>query len=180
MTIAQGTFVRLRQDPGRAGILLEGEKYVAGKLMVEVKLADGQVRWLPQSALEPVPSTAESLSDRGAVVASATVSSSRELSGRCRRARHCRLSRGLDKTYRRCDLLDGQPRHPSNTLRSHEPGKLGRRAEQRFGCSVCRLLVSAPAAMTPTGTFEAALPPNRHQVNPYQGGGRWLIGFRSG
>ena len=64
MKIGQGMFVRLRQDPARAGILLEGEKYVAGKLMVEVKLADGQVRWLPQSALEPVPSTAESLSDR--------------------------------------------------------------------------------------------------------------------
>ncbi|MDE0433778.1 MAG: SNF2-related protein [Bryobacterales bacterium] len=64
MTISQGTFVRLRQDPARAGILLEGEKYVAGKLMVEVKLADGQVRWLPHSALEPVPPTAESLSDR--------------------------------------------------------------------------------------------------------------------
>ena len=64
MTIAQGTFVRLRQDPARAGILLEGEKQIAGARMVEVKLADGQVKWLPYAALEPVPSVSESLWDR--------------------------------------------------------------------------------------------------------------------
>ena len=64
MTIAPGTFIRLRQDPERAGILLEGEKNVAGARMVEVKFADGQVKRLPLSALEPVPSTTESLSDR--------------------------------------------------------------------------------------------------------------------
>ena len=64
MTIAPGAFIRLKQDPLRAGIMLEGEKHAAGTRMVEVKLADGQVKWLPYSALEPVPSTAESLWDR--------------------------------------------------------------------------------------------------------------------
>ena len=64
MIITPGSFVRLKQDPARAGILLEGEKYVAEARMVEVRLADGQVKWLPYSALEPVPSTAESVWDR--------------------------------------------------------------------------------------------------------------------
>lgn len=64
MTITPGTFVRLRQDPARAGILLEGEKHAAGTRMVQVRLADGQAKWLPFSALEPVPSTVESLWDR--------------------------------------------------------------------------------------------------------------------
>lgn len=64
MTITPGTFVRLRQDPARAGILLEGEKHAAGTRMVQVRLADGQAKWLPFSALEPVPSTAEGLWDR--------------------------------------------------------------------------------------------------------------------
>ena len=59
-----GAFVRLRQDPARAGILQKGEKRVAGLRMVSVKLADGQVKWLPFSALEPVPSTPERLLDR--------------------------------------------------------------------------------------------------------------------
>lgn len=63
MIIAPGTFIRLKQDPLRAGILLEGEKHAAGTRMVEVKLVDGQVKWLPYSALEPVPSTAEDLRD---------------------------------------------------------------------------------------------------------------------
>ena len=64
MIIAPGTFIRLKQDPARAGILLEGEKHAAGARMVEVRLVDGQVKWLPYSALEPVPLAAESLLDR--------------------------------------------------------------------------------------------------------------------
>ena len=64
MIIAPGTFVRLKQDPERAGVLLSGEKYAAGMRMVEVRFADGQVRWMPYSALEIVPSPAERLSDR--------------------------------------------------------------------------------------------------------------------
>lgn len=64
MIIAPGAFVRLRQDPARAGILLEGEKHTAGARMVEVRLADGQVKWLPYAALELVPSAPESLWDR--------------------------------------------------------------------------------------------------------------------
>ena len=58
------TFVRLRRDPTCAGILLEGDKTVAGSRMVQVRLADGQVKWLPSSALEPVPSAPETLIDR--------------------------------------------------------------------------------------------------------------------
>jgi len=64
MTISPGTFVRLKHDPTRVGILLKGERRAAGTRMVEVRLADGQVKWLPYAALEPVPSTDESLLDR--------------------------------------------------------------------------------------------------------------------
>ena len=64
MMMAPGTFIRLKQDPARAGILLEGERCVAGARMVEVRLADGQVKWLPYAALEPVPSEPENLWDR--------------------------------------------------------------------------------------------------------------------
>lgn len=64
MTIAPGTFIRLKHDPTRAGILLEGEKQAAGTRMVEVRLVDGQVKWLPYSSLEPVPSAAENQWDR--------------------------------------------------------------------------------------------------------------------
>ncbi len=64
MILAAGTFIRLKQDPTRVGILMDGEKHVANARMVEVRLADGQVKWLPYSALEPVPSETESLYDR--------------------------------------------------------------------------------------------------------------------
>ena len=64
MIITPGNFIRLKQDPARAGILLEGEKRAAGARMVEVRLADGQIKWLPYSALEPVPSAPESLWER--------------------------------------------------------------------------------------------------------------------
>ena len=64
MVIAPNTFVRLKRDPTCAGILLEGEKSVAGSKMVQVRLADGQVKWLLYSGLEPVPAAPESLIDR--------------------------------------------------------------------------------------------------------------------
>ena len=64
MIITPGTFVRLKHDPSRAGVLENGEKYTAGAQMVEVRFADGQVKWLPYSALEPVPSASENLWDR--------------------------------------------------------------------------------------------------------------------
>lgn len=64
MDISPGTFVRLKQDPTRAGILEEGEKQAAGARMVPVRLVDGQLKWLLYSALEPVPSEPESLWDR--------------------------------------------------------------------------------------------------------------------
>ena len=61
MAIAPNTFVRLKRDPTRAGILLEGDKLVAGSRMVRVTFADGQEKWLPFAALEPVASAPESL-----------------------------------------------------------------------------------------------------------------------
>ena len=64
LVILPNTFVRLRRDPSVGGILLEGDKLVAGAPMVQVRLADGQVKWLPYSALEPVPSAPETLVDR--------------------------------------------------------------------------------------------------------------------
>ena len=64
MIITPGTFVRLKHDPSRAGVLENGEKYTAGAQMVEVRFADGQVKWLLYSALEPVPSASENLWDR--------------------------------------------------------------------------------------------------------------------
>ena len=64
MTLAPGTFIRLKQDPSRGGILLEGEKKAAGARMVEVRFTDGRVKWLPYSALEPVPSATERVGDR--------------------------------------------------------------------------------------------------------------------
>ena len=62
MTIAAHTLVCLKHDHTRAGVLLEGEKHVAGARMVRVRFGDG-VKWLPESKLEPVSSTSESLSD---------------------------------------------------------------------------------------------------------------------
>ena len=47
MIITPGTFVRLKHDPSRAGVLENGEKYTAGAQMVEVRFADGQVKWCP-------------------------------------------------------------------------------------------------------------------------------------
>lgn len=64
MSITVGAFVRLKQDPARAGSLLEGKKVAAGAPMVQMHFSDGQVKWVPYSALELVPSPAESLSDR--------------------------------------------------------------------------------------------------------------------
>ncbi len=64
MTIAPGTFVRLKHDPTRAGMLLDGERVAAGARMVDVRFADGQVKWLPHSALEPVPLAPDKLDDR--------------------------------------------------------------------------------------------------------------------
>ena len=57
MTIATGTFVRLKGDPERAGMLLDGRKKVAATWMVNVRFADGQVKWVPYCALERVPDT---------------------------------------------------------------------------------------------------------------------------
>ena len=34
MIIAPGAFIRLKQDPTRAGVLLEGEKHAAGARML--------------------------------------------------------------------------------------------------------------------------------------------------
>ena len=55
-TLTPGMFVRLKTDPSRSGVLEEGERLVAGARMAKVLFADGQVKWLPRDALEPVPS----------------------------------------------------------------------------------------------------------------------------
>ena len=64
MNISPGTFVRLKSDPTRAGMLQEGTRTMAGTTMAEVRFADGQVSWLPLAALEPVPSEPEGLTVR--------------------------------------------------------------------------------------------------------------------
>ena len=72
MPIPPGTFVRLKHDPVRAGILLDRHKRTAGARMVQVQFPDGHVKWLPYSALEPVPSappTASQLFAAGRFVA---------------------------------------------------------------------------------------------------------------
>ncbi len=63
MSISPRTLVRLKRDPLRAGMVLEGEKTMAGSPMAPVQFADG-VKWLPLSALEPIPLAPENCSDR--------------------------------------------------------------------------------------------------------------------
>lgn len=62
--ISLGSFVRLRTDPTRAGILQDGVRSNAGRRMVPVQFQDGSVTWLPESALEAVPSVAPPLTQR--------------------------------------------------------------------------------------------------------------------
>jgi len=65
MKLSPGSIVRLKADPGRAGVMLEGERAAAGKRMVEVQFfADGHVRMVPLVALEAVPSTPETMLQR--------------------------------------------------------------------------------------------------------------------
>ncbi len=63
-TQREDTFVRIRRNPERTGVLTNEEKNVAGTLMVRVRFGNGQLKWIPHSALEPVPATGESLQDR--------------------------------------------------------------------------------------------------------------------
>ncbi|MCY4357214.1 MAG: SNF2-related protein [Gammaproteobacteria bacterium] len=58
------TFVIMKGNPERAGILLTGEKNIAGSRMVEVKFADGKASFVPYSALEAVSNTSDSMYDR--------------------------------------------------------------------------------------------------------------------
>ncbi len=64
MSLAHGTFVRLKTDPTRAGILQPGERVQAGRRMMPVQFPDGTVSWLPELALEAVPAAGPALSDR--------------------------------------------------------------------------------------------------------------------
>ncbi len=57
MSIPPKTPVRLKDDPSRAGILGEGRKQTARGQRAKVKFSDGRERWLPLSALEPIPDT---------------------------------------------------------------------------------------------------------------------------
>ena len=45
-------------------MVLPGEKDAAGTRMIRLRFADGQEKWIPKSALEPVPASAESAWDR--------------------------------------------------------------------------------------------------------------------
>lgn len=62
--LVPGTFVRLKTDPTRAGILEAGEKVSSGRRMVQVQFADGTQHWFPDSAIEAVPASGPSLSQR--------------------------------------------------------------------------------------------------------------------
>ena len=64
MAIEPGDFVRLTSDPGRAGIVQDGDKIMAGQSMVPVQFGDGNVSWLPVSSLDPVRRAPKSLADR--------------------------------------------------------------------------------------------------------------------
>jgi superfamily II DNA or RNA helicase len=64
MTLPPGSFVRLRTDPTRAGILQPGEMVLAGRQMVPVQFSDGSLSWLPKAALEGVPAATAPLPDR--------------------------------------------------------------------------------------------------------------------
>ena len=60
----EGTFVRLKSDPTRVGMVQAGERTIAGTLMVPVRLSDGSVCWFPMDGLEPVPQNQGSMADR--------------------------------------------------------------------------------------------------------------------
>jgi SNF2 family DNA or RNA helicase len=62
--IAAGSYVRLKTNPTRAGIVLAGGSVRAGRRMVSVQHPDGSVSSLPEAALEIVPVAAPPLPDR--------------------------------------------------------------------------------------------------------------------
>jgi superfamily II DNA or RNA helicase len=64
MEFPPGTFVRLKNDPTRSGILRDGQRKNAGYIMVPVQSADGVTSWLPLASLEAVPTEAEFLDTR--------------------------------------------------------------------------------------------------------------------
>jgi len=64
VAIPPTSFVRLKTDPTRAGILQEGERFQGGRRMVPIQFQDGSVSWLPEAALESVPKAAPALADR--------------------------------------------------------------------------------------------------------------------
>jgi SNF2 family DNA or RNA helicase len=64
MAFASGSFVRLRTDPSRVGLVQPGERVRAGMRLLPVQGPDGRVSWLPADALELMPSGQESLATR--------------------------------------------------------------------------------------------------------------------
>ena len=62
--LSPGTYVRLKTDPTRAGVLQAGERLQASRRMVPVQFPDGRVSWLPAASLEVVPPVAAPLADR--------------------------------------------------------------------------------------------------------------------
>jgi superfamily II DNA or RNA helicase len=64
VSLQPGDFVRLRTDPTRAGVLQTGMKTVSELCMRPVQFPDGLISWLPEAALEAVPTQASPLSER--------------------------------------------------------------------------------------------------------------------
>lgn len=58
---AAGTFVRLRTDTTRVGIVQSGERVQSGSRRIPVQGPDGRVRFFPEEALELVPAAPETL-----------------------------------------------------------------------------------------------------------------------
>src|SRR5690349_1918243 len=59
-----GTFVRLRSDPQRVGVVESGERHRGGHRSIAVRAADGFLRYFPEDALERVPVSRETLVDK--------------------------------------------------------------------------------------------------------------------
>ena len=59
-----GAFVRLKTDPVRAGVVLDGISIHADHVFVPVRLQNGSTVKFPEAVLEEVPIESESLTER--------------------------------------------------------------------------------------------------------------------
>lgn len=62
--LGHGSFVKLKTDQSRAGIVQPGERMLAGRRMIQILFQDGSLTWVPETALELVPKTIPPLADR--------------------------------------------------------------------------------------------------------------------